>query len=223
MLQDAVRSGTGKPAALPKITVFGKTGTSNDFIDAWFSGGVPGMTTVVYVGRDDNKPIGRRAFGGTVAAPVWKKFMTYATELEDTPANFPNAPSWVEVSKVSICRTSGYLARKGCPAVPLYIPAGKAPTASCPIHGGSYAAADADPRGPRLFLVDQDDAYLARMEKEENEEQAQQPVVAQQPVAPVPQSAIPSASPIPSPSRNPTPAAEIERRYQELLKQYGIE
>ncbi|MBQ9564814.1 MAG: PBP1A family penicillin-binding protein [Synergistaceae bacterium] len=224
MLQDAVRSGTGKPAAIPKYTVFGKTGTSNDFIDAWFVGGTPGLTTAVYVGRDDNKTMGRQAFGGTIAAPVWKKFMTYAVEEQGTPQNFPNAPDWVEVDKVSVCRTSGYRARGGCAAVPLYFPAGKAPTASCPIHGGSYSAADADPKGPRLFLVEQDDSYLARMTKaEEEEEQQQAPVAQQQQQAPVPQAAIPKTSPIPQPARNPTPAAEIERRYQELLKQYGIE
>ena len=224
MLQDAVRSGTGKPASIPKYTVFGKTGTSNDFIDAWFVGGVPGMTTAVYVGRDDNKPIGRRAFGGTVAAPVWKKFMTYAVGERQTPANFPNAPGWVEVDKVAICRTSGYRARSGCPAVTLYIPAGKAPTAQCPTHGGSYAAADNDPRGPRLFLVEQDDAYLAKLEQQEAEEEQQQqqqaavPTV-QQPAAQVKPSAIPSA-----PARsNPSTADEVERRYKQLLKEYGIE
>ncbi|MBQ3586695.1 MAG: PBP1A family penicillin-binding protein, partial [Synergistaceae bacterium] len=95
MMQDAVRSGTGKPAAIKNINTFGKTGTSNDFIDAWFCGGVPGLTTVVYVGRDDHKSMGKRAFGGTMAAPVWKKFMTYAAEEQNTPANFPAPPDWV--------------------------------------------------------------------------------------------------------------------------------
>ncbi|MBR0186732.1 MAG: PBP1A family penicillin-binding protein, partial [Synergistaceae bacterium] len=110
MMQDAVRAGTGKPAAISKVNVFGKTGTSNDFIDAWFCGGVPGLTAVVYVGRDDHKSMGKRAFGGTMAAPVWKKFMTYAVQEQNTPANFENPPSWVEVDKVSICRATGYRA-----------------------------------------------------------------------------------------------------------------
>lgn len=218
MLQDAVRAGTGKPASLPRVTVFGKTGTSNDFIDAWFVGGVPGMTTAVYVGRDDNKTMGRKAFGGTVAAPVWKKFMTYAVEEQQTPENFPNAPGWVEVDRVSICRTSGYRARSGCASVPLYFPSGKAPTAQCPIHGGSYAAADSDPRGPRLFLVEQDDAYLAKMEQQEEEEERQQAAA----VAP-PASAKASAIPTPTPAPRPSNADEVERRYKQLLKEYGIE
>ncbi|MCR4818801.1 MAG: PBP1A family penicillin-binding protein [Fretibacterium sp.] len=219
MLQDAVRAGTGRPASLPKVTVFGKTGTSNDFIDAWFVGGVPGMTTAVYVGRDDNKPMGRRAFGGTVAAPIWKKFMAYAVEEQQTPENFPNPPGWVEVDKVSICRTSGYRARSGCAAVTLYFPAGKAPTAQCPIHGGSYSAADNDPKGPRLFLVEQDDTYLAKMEQEENEEERKQ-AAAVAPPASVKSSAIPTPTPAP---RNPNNADEVERRYKQLLKEYGIE
>lgn len=225
MLQDAVRSGTGKPAAIAKVNVFGKTGTSNDFIDAWFVGGVPGLTTAVYVGRDDHKTMGRRAFGGTMAAPAWKKFMTYAVQEQHTPANFEAPPSWVEVDKVSICRTSGYRARAGCPAVPLFFPKGKSPTASCPLHGGSYSAADNDPRGPRLFLVEQDDAYLARRERQEREE-AQKEVASapqQQVSAPVPQNVIPRPAAPVTPPRSEPKVDEVERRYRQLLKQYGLE
>lgn len=225
MLQDAVRSGTGKPAAIPNINTFGKTGTSNDFIDAWFCGGVPGLTTVVYAGRDDHKSMGRRGYGGTMAAPVWKKFMTYATKALKTPANFAPPPSWVEVSKVSICRTSGYLARPGCPSVPLFFPRGKSPTASCPLHGGSYVAADADPRGPRLFLVEQDDSYLARYEAQEREEpkpRNDKPVASQQVTAPVTQAAIPKPTPAAPPRQEPQ-LSEVEQRYRQLLKEYGLE
>ena len=224
MLQDAVRAGTGKPAAISKVTVFGKTGTTNDFIDAWFVGGVPGMTTAVFVGRDDNKKMGR-AFGGTVAAPVWKKFMTYAIEVEHTPANFPNAPSWLEVNKLSICRTTGYRARSGCPGVPLYFPAGKAPTASCPTHGGSYAAAEADPRGPRLFMIQQDpkvfDSMEAKQRERDDDAYSSVPPPQQQAAQPVRPEAIPSERPASRPST--TQADEVERRYQQLLKEYGIQ
>ena len=227
MLQDAVRSGTGKPAAVPKINTFGKTGTSNDFIDAWFCGGVPGLTTVVYAGRDDHKSMGRRGFGGTMSAPVWKKFMTYAAQEYNTPANFAPPPDWVEVEKVSICRNTGYRARSGCASVPLFFPKGKSPTASCPVHGGSYAAADKDPRGPRLFLVEQDDTYYARMQNQERqaaqaqkEEQAQ--AASQQVTAAVPPAAIPRPNP-PAPARQEPQISEVEQRYRQLLKQYGLE
>ncbi|MBQ9389162.1 MAG: PBP1A family penicillin-binding protein [Synergistaceae bacterium] len=233
MLQDAVRSGTGKPAAIPKVNTFGKTGTSNDFIDAWFCGGVPGLTTAVYVGRDDHKSMGKRAFGGTIAAPVWKKFMQYAVEEQETPANFDPPPEWVEVDKVSICRTTGYLARGGCQAVPLFFPKGRSPTASCPVHGGSYRAADNDPRGPRLFLVEQDDTYLARTydrpdesssgrrnsSQQTNEEAT--PRAHQQVNAPATNAQAPRPSA--APKRQEPQLSEVEQRYRQLLKQYGLD
>ena len=230
MLQDAVRAGTGKPAAIPKINTFGKTGTSNDFIDAWFCGGVPGLTAVVYAGRDDHKSMGRRGFGGTMSAPVWKKFMTYAAQEYHTPADFAPPPDWAEVDKVSICRTSGYLARSGCPSVPLYFPKGKAPTASCPVHGGSYKTADNDPRGPRLFLVEQDDAYFAKLQNQERQaaaasaqREAATTAVTQQVTASVPPAAIPRAANPVAPARAEPQVSEVEQRYRQLLKQYGLE
>ncbi|MBQ7543430.1 MAG: PBP1A family penicillin-binding protein [Synergistaceae bacterium] len=229
MLQDAVRSGTGKPAAIKNVNVFGKTGTSNDFIDAWFCGGVPGLTTAVYVGRDDHKSMGKRAFGGTMAAPVWRKFMQYAVQEMKTPANFAPPPSWVEVDKVSICRASGYRARGGCQSVPLFFPKGKSPTASCPIHGGSYKAADSDPRGPRLFLVEQDDTYYANMQRKEREASAKKEAqrqereaqAAQQVTAQETRAAIPRPNP-PAPKRQEPKMNEVEQRYQQLLRQYGL-
>ncbi|MBQ7154210.1 MAG: PBP1A family penicillin-binding protein [Synergistaceae bacterium] len=229
MMQDAVRAGTGKPAAMKNVNVFGKTGTSNDFMDAWFCGGVPGLTTAVYVGRDDHKSMGKRAFGGTMAAPVWRKFMQYAVQEMKTPANFAPPPSWVEVDKISICRASGYRALKGCQAVPLFFPKGKAPTASCPIHGGSYRAADNDPRGPRLFLVEQDDTYFANLQRKEREAansakkeaQQQQAAAQQQVTAQASQASIPRPNP-PAPKRQEPKMNEVEQRYQQLLKQYGL-
>ena len=228
MLQDTIRAGTGKPAAIPKYNIFGKTGTSNDFIDAWFVGGAPGLTTAVYVGRDDHKTMGRRAFGGTMAAPVWKKFMTFAVKEMNSEPNFAAPPSWVEVDKLSICRSSGYLARGGCQAVPLYFPRGKSPTASCPTHGGSRSTADRDPRGPRLFLVEQDDTYLARRSYSDDGESSgggskkESSAVPQQVSAPVPPAAIPRPNP-PAPQRREPKVDEVEKRYRQLLKEYGLE
>ena len=215
MLQDAVRAGTGTRARVPNVDTFGKTGTSNDFIDAWFVGGTPGLTTAVYVGNDDHTSMGRKGFGGTMAAPAWQAFMAYAVKEQKTPSSFANAPDWAEVTRVSICRNSGYLAAGGCPAVPLYFPSGKAPTAKCPYHGGSYEAADEDPRGPRLFLIEQDEAYLDNSAEESQEEHT------------TPQQVNPSVIPAPSapaPYRHdPSPADEVEKRYQQLLKEYGID
>ena len=229
MLQDAVRAGTGKPAAVKNVNTFGKTGTSNDFIDAWFCGGVPGLTTAVYVGRDDHKSMGRRAFGGTVAAPVWRKFMEFAVKEMNTPANFENPPSWVETDKITICRASGYRARGGCQSVTLFFPKGKSPTASCPIHGGSYKAADNDPRGPRLFLLEQDDTYFASIQKRENDSSSaskQKEEVAPTPHQQVTAQAQTAAIPRPNttaPKRQEPKISEEEQRYRQLLKKYGIE
>ena len=212
---------------MKNVNVFGKTGTSNDFIDAWFCGGVPGLTTAVYVGRDDHKSMGKRAFGGTMAAPVWRKFMEYAVKEMKTAANFAPPPEWVEVDKISICRSSGYRARSGCQSVPLFFPKGKAPTASCPVHGGSYRAADSDPRGPRLFLVEQDDTYFANLQRKDRESsskkdaQKEQAAAQQQVTAQASQASIPRPNP-PAPKRQEPKMNEVEQRYQQLLKQYGL-
>ena len=167
-----------------------------------------------------------------MAAPVWKKFMQYAVQEQKTPANFANPPSWVEVDKVSICRATGYRARAGCQAVPLYFPKGRSPTASCPVHGGSYRAADNDPRGPRLFLVEQDDTYLARRYSEQpkdsggkkkSSQQSEETASAPQQVsAPSTKAAVPRPS-APAPKRQEPQLSEVEVRYRQLLKQYGLE
>ena len=213
MLMDVVRAGTGTRASVPKVETFGKTGTSNDFIDAWFVGGTPGLTAAVYVGKDDHTSMGRGSVGGIAAAPAWKTFMEYAVKKQNTPAKFDPPPAWVETEKVSICRTTGYRAASGCPGVPLYLPIGKAPSARCPLHGGGYADAEEDLTGPRLFLIEQDNDLVP--------EQPEYPSAPQQQTPSIDPENIPDA---PAPYRqDPSPAEEIESRYQKLLKEYGIE
>ncbi len=77
MLLDAVARGTGTGARLGGRPVAGKTGTSQDFKDAWFIGFTPQMVTGVWVGNDNNKPM-RKITGGTIPASVWREFMTHA-------------------------------------------------------------------------------------------------------------------------------------------------
>jgi penicillin-binding protein 1A len=212
MLFDVIRGGTGSRAKLAKAEAFGKTGTSNDFIDAWFIGGAPGLTTAIYVGNDNHKSLGRGQTGGIVAAPAWKTFMDFATKHMATPEKFEAPPAWVEVDRVSICRTTGFKARGGCPAVSLYMPSGRAPTAECPTHGGDYNAAAEDPNAPRLFLIEQDDYVESDNISNETDVQPSAPANVQ----PLPEE--------PAPYRyDPSPAEVIEDRYQKLLKQYGIE
>ena len=78
MLRAAVTKGTGRRAAQgwPSAAIAGKTGTSDDYRDAWFAGYTSSMTCVVWVGRDDNSSL--PGTGGTLAAPVWARFMRAA-------------------------------------------------------------------------------------------------------------------------------------------------
>lgn len=73
-LRGVVEKGTGKLAAIGS-PVAGKTGTSNNKADAWFIGFSSNITCGVWVGRDDNKKISMMAEGGSLAAPIWAKFM----------------------------------------------------------------------------------------------------------------------------------------------------
>ena len=87
-LKNVVTSGTGTRASVPGYETFGKTGTTNNYTDAWFVGGIPGITACVYAGNDDYKPLKGSATGGRIAAPVWKSFMEKAAEIAGTPKFF---------------------------------------------------------------------------------------------------------------------------------------
>ncbi|MBL8782063.1 MAG: PBP1A family penicillin-binding protein [Alphaproteobacteria bacterium] len=78
MLMQAVRTGTGKAAALDGRPTAGKTGTSQDFKDAWFVGYTRQMVAGVWVGNDANLPMGKEIRGGTLPATMWKSFMVQA-------------------------------------------------------------------------------------------------------------------------------------------------
>jgi penicillin-binding protein 1A len=75
LLQSVIISGTGNQAAALGRPLAGKTGTTNDFRDAWFIGFSPSLIVGVWVGRDDMKPIGSMAMGARVALPIWIDFM----------------------------------------------------------------------------------------------------------------------------------------------------
>lgn len=134
MLKDVLVYGTAKslhsfsrerPAA-------GKTGTTDDYRDAWFIGYTPQLITGIWAGYDNPTPMGRGFTGGAICAPIWGRFMLSA--LVDKPAvDFPKPDS---VISVQIDPTTGDLATPDCPKKQeeFYV-AGTQPTLYCPNHG----------------------------------------------------------------------------------------
>jgi penicillin-binding protein 1A len=83
ILSDVVTKGTGKSAQVPGIELAGKTGTTNDNIDAWFCGYSPSIQTIIWFGKDNNTPMRKSETGGKIAAPVFSHF--YKKYLEIHP------------------------------------------------------------------------------------------------------------------------------------------
>ena len=111
MLADALNSGTGYRAreAGFRYPAGGKTGTTNDYKDAWFVGFTPSLVTAVWVGFDQPKTIMPGGYAGQLAAPIWGRFMKDAV---------PRDTGWVRrpsgIAAVEICRASGLLPGEGC-------------------------------------------------------------------------------------------------------------
>ena len=90
MMRDVVKRGTGTAArVLERDDVGGKTGSTNDHRDAWFSGFGGNLVTSVWVGRDDNRSLGFREYGGRAALPIWIDFMRVALEGVPEASNEP--------------------------------------------------------------------------------------------------------------------------------------
>ena len=149
MLKDVLVYGTAKslhdfsrerPAA-------GKTGTTDDYRDAWFIGYTPRLITGVWAGYDKPKPMGRGFTGGAICAPIWGRFMRSA--LADKPADdFPKPDS---VVSVLIDPATGDLAAPDCPKKQeeFYV-TGTQPTKYCPEHGGLDIAPASPTPAPEL-------------------------------------------------------------------------
>jgi len=75
MMEDVIQRGTARRAKSLGRPIAGKTGTTNEFTDAWFIGFAPNLVAGVWVGFDDNRPLGDREAGGSAALPIWMTFM----------------------------------------------------------------------------------------------------------------------------------------------------
>jgi len=95
LLQEVTRSGTAASAkrALGRGDIFGKTGTTNDSMDAWFAGFHPSLVAVVWIGYDTPRKLGDRETGGGLALPVWIEYMAHA--LKGVPAKELTPPEGV--------------------------------------------------------------------------------------------------------------------------------
>ena len=131
MMRSVLNEGTGASARGNGFTLdaAGKSGTTNDLRDAWFVGFTPELLTVVWVGFDDNRPVG---LSGTQAAlPIWTEFMKQATAgRQSIPFTVPDGVSFVEID-----RDTGKLAQPGCPRVynEAFL-AGTEPLEICELH-----------------------------------------------------------------------------------------
>jgi penicillin-binding protein 1A len=91
MLREVVLHGTAIAAAGMKYPIGGKTGTTNDFTDAWFIGFSPSMTCGVWIGYDEKKTLGPKETGARAALPIWMAFMRVALASHE-PGQFQPPP-----------------------------------------------------------------------------------------------------------------------------------
>ena len=112
MLADVINHGTAYPARQLgfRLPAAGKTGTTNDYRDAWFVGYTPRLVTGVWVGFDQPQTILSRGYAATVAVPLWAGFMRKATEGD--PSEWYKAPPGIV--GVQVCRLSGQRPTDNC-------------------------------------------------------------------------------------------------------------
>ncbi len=148
MMADVINAGTANRARRLGFTLpaAGKTGTTNEFDDAWFVGYTPSLLAGVWVGFDQPRTIMPNGFAADVAVPLWARFMKAATR--GAKAEWLPAPSGITTAVV--CRMSGKLATQGCSDVAVvtddglverrsmeyteYFARGTEPTTYCDLH-----------------------------------------------------------------------------------------
>jgi penicillin-binding protein 1A len=138
LMEQVLTSGTAASARSLgfKLPAAGKTGTTNDYKDAWFLGYTSTLTCGVWVGFDQPTTIISHGYGAALALPVWVQVMNKAAVRYPAKPLEPTMPQ----SRVTVCSISNALATTGCEmagtAYDIVLPADKVPSTSCAIHGG---------------------------------------------------------------------------------------
>jgi penicillin-binding protein 1B len=137
MLQSVVKEGTARSLQWRGVSwpVAGKTGTTNDFRDAWFVGYTPDILALVWVGFDNGDPI--EATGAAAALPIWADLMIAIPQYRsETDFKMPTG-----VEKILVCSVTGRPAVAGCPEpAEVYFLSGHTPEGHCPLHDkGGFA------------------------------------------------------------------------------------
>jgi penicillin-binding protein 1A len=138
VMEDVLTKGTAASARSSgfRLPAAGKTGTTNDYKDAWFVGYTSTLTCGVWVGFDQPTTIVARGYGAALALPVWTQVMNKASR------HYPAEPLQprVAIQRATVCSLSNQLATTGCTAAgaayDIDLPADKIPTGACQIHGG---------------------------------------------------------------------------------------
>ncbi len=137
MLEDVVDRGTASPARTQygvRFPAGGKTGTTDDFKDAWFVGFTSSLVAGVWVGLDQPAPIARQGYGARYALPIWSEFMKAAARRRP-PREF-EPPSTLR--EEALCKITYLKPVEGCPTYTEYFKKGdQIPTRLCPLHQGS--------------------------------------------------------------------------------------
>ena len=136
MLQYACQYGTGKPALIPGVAVAGKTGTTSDNRDRWFSGFTPKYTATVWCGFDNPEEV-RPKINTNPAVVMWKTVMTSLTEdLDPEELTAFEQPQDEAFVTCSVCKQTGLLAGKLCESSTIQLFESDVPTETCNNHAG---------------------------------------------------------------------------------------
>ena len=116
LLRGVVQRGTAASASKLGWPLGGKTGTTDDYGDAWFIGFDPDITVGVWVGHDERKPIGHNETGAMAALPIWMEFMRAYIETRD-PKNPPEFTPPGNIVFVPVNAASGEVAEEGATGI----------------------------------------------------------------------------------------------------------